>query len=64
MTPKQQLIQRLYDDKHISFEEMILLMEEKPTEQRLPIYPIPFQIYPLNPIWEIPFEKPIYTVNN
>lgn len=47
MTPKQQLIQRLYDDKHISFEEMILLMEE---QTYIPFYPLEiYQIYPTYP---------------
>jgi len=49
---KKEILQRLLEDKHITFEEMWLLMEEEivyiPQFTPLKIsYPVPYPVYPL-----------------
>lgn len=52
---KKELVQRLYDEKKITFDEMLLLMQpEKEVEfvpQPYPVYPQPIQ--PIPNYWEI-----------
>lgn len=64
MDAKKELIKKLYDEKKITFEEMLLLAETEKVEY-VPYYPQqPYPVTPINPIAPyVPYVSPYQQPN-
>ena len=53
MNEKEKLIQKLYDNKHITFNEMLILLDNKTNIDYIPYYPyIPTTQPIITPLFE------------